>query len=51
MFSSFFFVFRREYSSRCWSALEVVKSVLVGYEVFPMVLGIGSRISGSDDVP
>ena len=51
MVNCFFHVGRREYSSCCESALVVTNSVLVGYEVFPMVLGLGTLVSGSDDVP
>jgi hypothetical protein len=29
----------------------VARTVLVGYVVFPMALGLGTLISGSDDVP
>jgi hypothetical protein len=35
----------------CLSALEVAGVGLVGYEVFLMVLGLGTLVSGSDDVP
>ena len=31
--------------------LEVVVVVLVGYVVLTMVLGLGTLVSGSDDVP
>jgi hypothetical protein len=41
----------REHSSGCVSALEVAGVGLVGYEVFLMVLGLGTLVSGSDDVP
>jgi hypothetical protein len=32
-------------------ALEVADVGLVGYEVFLLVLGLGTLVSGSDDVP
>jgi hypothetical protein len=41
----------REHPSCCMSALEVADVVLVGYEVFLMVLGLGTLVSGPDDVP
>ena len=50
MVNLFFHVARREYSSCCESALVVAESVFVGYELFPMVLGLGTLVSGSDDV-
>jgi hypothetical protein len=40
-----------EHSSCCLSALKVASVGLVGYEVFLMVLGLGTLVSGSDDVP
>jgi hypothetical protein len=40
----------REHPSCCLSALEVAGVGLVGYEVFLMVLGLGTLVSGSDDV-
>jgi hypothetical protein len=41
----------REHPSCCVSALEVAGVGLVGYEVFLMILGLGTLVSGSDDVP
>jgi hypothetical protein len=41
----------REHPSCCLCALEVAVSGLVGYKLFPMVLGLGTHVSGSDDVP
>lgn len=35
----------------CESALEVAEIGLVGHEVFPMFLGLGTLVFGSDDVP
>jgi hypothetical protein len=40
----------RGHPSCCVSALEVAGVGLVGYEVFLMVLGLGSLVSGSGDV-
>lgn len=51
MVNRFYHVARREYSSCCKSALVGAVSVLVGYEVLQMVLGLGTLVSGSDDVP
>ena len=42
---------RREHFSCCESDLEVGEFALAGYKVFPMVLGLGTLVSGSDDVP
>jgi hypothetical protein len=41
----------REHPTCCMSALEVAGVGLVGYEVFLTVLGLGTLVSGSDDVP
>jgi hypothetical protein len=41
----------REHTTRCLSALEVGGVGLARYKVFPMVLGLGTLVSGSDDVP
>jgi hypothetical protein len=41
----------REHPTYCMSALEVAGVGLVGYEVFLMVMGLGTLVSGSDDVP
>ena len=41
----------REHPSCCLGALEVAGLGLAGYKVFPMVLGLGTLVSGSDDVP
>ena len=38
-------------SSCCESALGVVLLCCVGYKEFLMVLGLGTLVSGSDDVP
>jgi hypothetical protein len=51
MFSRCLPLVGRKCSSCCESTLEVAKAVLVGYEVFPTVLGLGTLLSGSDDVP
>jgi hypothetical protein len=40
-----------EHPSCCMSSLEVADVVLVGYEVFLMVLDLGTLVSGPDDVP
>jgi hypothetical protein len=40
-----------EHPSCCMSALEIADDVLVGYEVFLMVLGLGTLVSRPDDVP
>jgi hypothetical protein len=40
-----------EHTSCCVGALEVAGVGLVGYEVFLMVSGLGTLVSGSDDVP
>jgi hypothetical protein len=40
-----------KYSCSCESALEVAEIGLVGYEVFLMVLVLGTLVSGSDDAP
>ena len=37
--------------SFCVSALGFVVLGFAGYKMFPMVLGLGTLISGSDDVP
>jgi hypothetical protein len=41
---------RRKHSFCCESTLEVAEIGLLGYEVFPMVLDLGTLVSGSDDV-
>jgi hypothetical protein len=41
----------REHPSCCLSALEVANVGLAGYKVFLMVLGLGTLVSGSYDVP
>ena len=51
MFSTLLHKVRRELSSCCVYALVVVKFSLDGYMVFPMVMGVGTLVSGSDDVP
>ena len=48
MFERFSQEVRRECSSGCWHVLQVD---LVGYEVLSIVLGLGTLVSGSDDVP
>ena len=42
---------RRELSSCRVSSLGVGLLGFAGYKVFPMVLGLGTLVSGSDDVP
>jgi hypothetical protein len=42
---------RSEWTSSCRHVLEVAEVVLVGYVVLTMVLGLGTLVSGSDDVP
>ena len=42
---------RYEFSSSCRHVLEVAVVVLVGYVLLRMVLGLGTLVSGSDDVP
>ena len=42
---------RREFSSCCEVALEVAEVGLAGYKVFPTIMGLGTLVSGSDDVP
>ena len=40
-----------EFTSSCTHVLQVAVVVLVGYVVLTMVLGLGTLVSGSDDVP
>ena len=40
-----------EFTSSCRHLLKVAVVVLVGYVVLTMVLGLGTLVSGSDDVP
>ena len=42
---------RCEFTSSCRHVLQVAVVVLVGYVVLTMVLGLGTLVSGSDDVP
>ena len=42
---------RCEFTSSCRHVLEVAVVVLVGYAVLTVVLGLGTLVSGSDDVP
>ena len=42
---------RCEFTSSCRHVLEVAVVVLVGYVVLTMVLGLGTLVSGLDDVP
>ena len=42
---------RCEFTSSCGHVLEVAVVVLVGYAVLTVVLGLGTLVSGSDDVP
>ena len=37
--------------SSCESLCVLGEFLLVGYEVWPVSLGLGSLVSGSDDVP
>jgi hypothetical protein len=50
MFNSCLLKVRRKHSFCCESTLEVAEIGLLGYEVFPMVLDLGTLVSGSDDV-
>ena len=42
---------KRGFSSCCEFALEVAEVGLVAYKVFPTILGLGTLVSVSDDVP
>lgn len=42
---------RCDFTSSCRPILEVAVVVLVGYAVLTVVLGLGTLVSGSDDVP
>ena len=51
MFDLFFQKVRRKYTASCRRVLEVAEVDLVGYVVLLVVLGLGTLVSGSDDVP
>ena len=51
MCNSIFLKVRHECTSGCRRVLEVAEVDLVGYVVLSMVLGLGTLVSGSDDVP
>lgn len=51
MFDQIMKMIRCECSAGCGRFLQVEEVDLVGYEVLLMVLGLGTLVSGSDDVP
>ena len=51
MCDDIFLKVRGECTSGCRRVLEVAEIDLAGYVVLSMVLGLGTLVSGSDDVP